>query len=242
MQILVSVTSVGEVAEAVAGGADIIDVKNTREGSLGAPQPDVLRAIREATPEGVPVSAAIGDAPPLPGTMALAALGAASCGVEYVKIGLFGVGDLAEGEHMVRSVCRAARSAAPHVKVMAAGYADGAAHGCLPVRDLPEAAAAGGADGCMLDTIAKGDDTLFSLTNTDELRRFLDRCGELGLTTALAGRLGVRDAPLLRELGPDIAGFRSAVCGGDRTGGRVDAESVRHLKALLNPAQALFTQ
>ena len=236
MQILVSVTSVGEVAEAVAGGADIIDVKNTHEGSLGAPQPDVLRAIRQATPEGVPVSAAIGDAPPLPGTMALAALGAASCGVEYVKVGLFGVTDLAEGEHMVRSVCRAARSAAPQVKVMVAGYADGAVHGCIPNEDLPAAAARGGADGCMLDTIAKGDDNLFSLIPIGELRGFLDTCGELGLTTALAGRLGIEDAPLLRELGPDIAGFRSAVCGGDRTGGRVDAKSVRRLKALLNPA------
>jgi hypothetical protein len=236
MQILVSVVSQSEVMEAVAGGADILDVKNTREGSLGAAQPDIIRAIRTAAPPDCPVSVAIGDAPQLPGTMALAALGAATCGVEYVKIGLFGARTLFEGTDMVRAVCHAARSVNPHIKIMAAGYADGAASGSISPDDLASASAEGGADGCMLDTLAKGGDNLFSFMDPEPLGRFLARCRELGLASALAGKLGVKDAPLLRELGPDIAGFRSAVCGGDRTGGRVDAESVRRLKALLNLA------
>ena len=236
MQILVSVTSEEEVAEAVVGGADIIDVKNTREGSLGAAQPEVIRRIKMATPANIPVSAAIGDAPPLPGTMALAALGAASCGVEYVKVGLFGIKTLAEGEHMVRSVCLAARSANSQVKIMVAGYADGTRFGAMPTADLPEAAARGGADGCMLDTIVKGEDSLFSFMDIEALQHFVSRCRESGLITALAGRLGVGDVELLREIGPDIAGFRSAVCGGDRTEGRVDSESVRRLRKLLNLA------
>jgi uncharacterized protein (UPF0264 family) len=224
MQILVSVVSEGEVAEAVAGGADILDVKNTLEGSLGAAQPEVIRAIRAAAPAHCPVSVAIGDAPQLPGTMALAALGAASCDVQYVKVGLFGARTLFEGTEMVRAVCRAARSVAPGIKIMAAGYADGATVGSISP------------DGCMLDTLAKGGDNLFSFMDPEPLSRFLARCRDLGLSSALAGRLGMKDAPLLCELGPDIAGFRSAVCGGDRTGGRVHAESVRRLKMLLNPA------
>ena len=236
MQILVSVTSEEEVVEAVVGGADIIDVKNTREGSLGAAQPETIRRIRKATPVDIPVSVAIGDAPPLPGTMALAALGAASCGVEYVKVGLFGVKNLAEGEHMVRAVCQAARSVSPQIKVMVAGYADGGPFGAMPVADLPEATARGGADGCMLDTIAKGGNSLFSFMDIEALQCFVRRCKESGLATALAGRLGIGDVELLRKIKPVIAGFRSAVCGGDRTGGRVDADSVRRLKALLNPA------
>ncbi|MGE4195256.1 MAG: (5-formylfuran-3-yl)methyl phosphate synthase [Pseudodesulfovibrio sp.] len=236
MQILVSVVSEGEVAEAVAGGADILDVKNTLEGSLGAAQPEVIRAIRAAAPAHCPVSVAIGDAPQLPGTMALAALGAASCDVQYVKVGLFGARTLFEGTEMVRAVCRAARSVAPGIKIMAAGYADGATVGSISPDDLALAASEGGADGCMLDTLAKGGDNLFSFMDPEPLSRFLARCRDLGLSSALAGRLGMKDAPLLCELGPDIAGFRSAVCGGDRTGGRVHAESVRRLKMLLNPA------
>jgi hypothetical protein len=236
MQILVSVVSQGEVAEAVAGGADILDVKNTREGSLGAAQPEVIRSIRAAAPPDRPVSVAIGDAPQLPGTMALAALGAAICGVEYVKVGLLGARTLDEGTAMVRAVCQAARSVSPRIKIMAAGYADGAAVGSISPEDLAVASAEGGADGCMIDTLAKGGDNLFSFMGPEPLGRFLARCRELGLASALAGRLSMADAPLLCELKPDIAGFRSAVCGGDRTGGRVDAESVRRLRALLNPA------
>ncbi|MGE4506760.1 MAG: (5-formylfuran-3-yl)methyl phosphate synthase [Desulfovibrionaceae bacterium] len=235
IQILVSVTSPEEVAEAVAGGADILDVKNPREGSLGAPQPHVVRAIREAAPAGFPVSVAIGDAPPLPGTMALAALGAAACGADYVKIGLYGPADPASAEAMVGAVCRAVRSVSPEARIMVAGYADGEPRGCLKVRDLPGAASRGGADGCMIDTLAKGEENLFSFMDVDTLRDFLERCSELGLRSALAGRLNAAHAPLLRELQPDIAGFRSAVCGGDRAGGKVDAESVRRLQNLLNP-------
>jgi hypothetical protein len=237
MQILVSVVSDEEVAEAVAGGADILDVKNPHEGSLGAATPDVIRSIRAAAPAKCPVSVAIGDAPQLPGTMALAALGAASCGVEYVKVGLFGARNLAEGTDMVRAVCLAARSGNPEVTVMIAGYADSGSNGTISPEDLPQAAAEGGADGCMLDTLAKGSENLFAHMNPEELSRFLDRCRELGLATALAGKLRIDDAPMLRELGPDIAGFRSAVCGGDRAGGRVDADSVRRLKAALNSSQ-----
>jgi len=236
MKILASVISEAEVAAAVSGGADILDVKNTLEGSLGAASPAVIRRIKASTPEECPVSVAIGDAPMLPGTMALAALGAASCGVEYVKIGLLGARDAEEGECMVRAVCEAARSVNPDVMIMAAGYADGASVKSLSPEELINAAARGGADGCMLDTLSKGDDTLFSFMEPEEIRFFLDRSRESGLTNALAGRLRIEDAPLLRELAPDIAGFRSAICGGDRSGGRVDSESVSRLKAMLNPS------
>jgi (5-formylfuran-3-yl)methyl phosphate synthase len=42
MKLLVSVVSVEEAERAVAGGADIVDVKDPGEGALGAPAPRVL--------------------------------------------------------------------------------------------------------------------------------------------------------------------------------------------------------
>jgi len=90
MDLLISVTTPDEVAAAVRGGADIVDIKNPVEGALGASFPDVIRQVRQVTPADLPVSAALGDVPNLPGTVALAALGAASCGVQYVKVGLMG--------------------------------------------------------------------------------------------------------------------------------------------------------
>ena len=62
MDLLISVTAAEEVAAAVRGGADIVDVKNPREGALGASFPHIIRRVRQGTPSHLPVSAALGDA------------------------------------------------------------------------------------------------------------------------------------------------------------------------------------
>src|SRR5660397_136350 len=149
MQLLVSVVHHEEVGPAVAGGADIIDVKNPREGSLGANFPHVIRHVLQLTPPGVPVSAAIGDAPNLPGMAALAATGAASCGVRYVKIGLMGSREPSESILLLASVCRAAREQDPTVRIMATAYADADKVGALSPQHLPSVATrAGQTDAC----------------------------------------------------------------------------------------------
>ena len=50
MRLLVSVVDVDEAREAAAAGADIVDVKNPDEGSLGAPSPAVIEGVRAAVP------------------------------------------------------------------------------------------------------------------------------------------------------------------------------------------------
>jgi len=51
----VSVRSAGEVAAAVAGGADIVDAKEPTAGSLGPVSGRVLREIARCVPAGVPL-------------------------------------------------------------------------------------------------------------------------------------------------------------------------------------------
>src|SRR5260370_1370869 len=46
LRLLVSVVTAEEVEAALEGGADVVDVKNPAEGSLGAATPALLRAIR----------------------------------------------------------------------------------------------------------------------------------------------------------------------------------------------------
>ncbi len=104
MQLLVSVVDAAEARAAAAAGADIVDVKNPAEGSLGAPSPSVIADIREAVPAAIPVSAAIGDMPNLPGTAALAALGAAHSGASFVKVGLWGTSTQDEAVALLRTV------------------------------------------------------------------------------------------------------------------------------------------
>lgn len=85
--------NIEEARAALAGGADIIDVKNPKEGSLGANFPWAIRAVADLARGAAPVSATIGDLPFKPGTASLAALGAAVSGAEYVKAGLLGAKD-----------------------------------------------------------------------------------------------------------------------------------------------------
>jgi uncharacterized protein (UPF0264 family) len=84
MRLLVSVVSAGEARLALAGGADIIDVKDPGEGALGAPAPDVLTEVVRVVGSAAPVSVALGDMPDLPHTAALAARGAELSGADYV--------------------------------------------------------------------------------------------------------------------------------------------------------------
>ena len=85
MRILISIKSAEEVSAAIQGGAEIIDLKQPDEGSLGAPNPRTIQAVKNLAPSNV-ISVAIGDMPNLPGTAALAALGAATFDVNYIKV------------------------------------------------------------------------------------------------------------------------------------------------------------
>jgi hypothetical protein len=233
MQLLVSVTRESEVQSAVAGGADIVDIKNPREGALGASFPRVIRRVRELTPPHIPVSAAVGDVPNLPGTVALAALGAASCGVQYVKVGLMGPRDYHDAVFLLQEVCRAVRAHQAGLQIIATAYADAHKVNALPPAVLPRVAADAGVDGCLLDTACKGNGSLITNLTKNELFDFVSQCKEAGLISALAGSLGTADVPLICQLGADVIGFRTAACQGDRVNGQVSAQHVRQLKRLI---------
>lgn len=233
MKLLVSIVSASEVAPAVAGGADIIDVKNPAEGALGANFPHVIREARKVTPPELEVSATIGDVPNLPGTVSLAALGAAVCGVQYVKVGLFGTGTRRDAVFLLKEACRAVHGQGTGARVIAAAYADAPKVGALPPLELPAAAAEAGVDGCLLDTAIKGEGTLFTNLSDDQLRDFVAQCRSAGLICGLAGSIGAEDMAHACEFEIDLIGVRSAVCNGGRVSGRVDALKVRRLKDLI---------
>jgi uncharacterized protein (UPF0264 family) len=228
VKLLVSVVDVDEAGAAAAAGADIIDVKNPAEGSLGAAVPAVIAEVRAAVRAELPVSAAIGDMPNLPGTAALAALGAARSGATFVKVGLWGV----TSEPDAIALLRAVREAAAGTTVVAAAYADAvrAAHGPLAPALLPRVARAAGVEACLLDTAVKDGRGLLSWLSPATLTALVADAHAAGLQIALAGALRAEDLPVIRETGADIAGVRSAACHDDQREGRLDAERVRALR------------
>lgn len=229
MQLLVSVISAEEVAAALGGGADIVDVKNPAEGSLGAPAPADLRRIRACAPHPQKVSVAIGDVPDLPGTVALAALGAAACGADYVKVGLRGPRTEAAAVRLMRAVCDALADY-PAVSVIAAAYADAVRADTLDPRLLPHIAQAAGVSGCLLDTAVKDGRPIFEFLPADVIGSLVREAHNAGLLFALAGSLNPASLPLIRDLGVDVVGVRSAACRDGRRAGPLDASRVRELR------------
>src|SRR5262245_50163270 len=85
--LLVSVRSADEVAAALEGGADIIDVKEPAKGSLAAAEAEVVAAVIDEVDGAVSVSAALGEWTPNAITEAHWHL---ELPLQYVKWGLAG--------------------------------------------------------------------------------------------------------------------------------------------------------
>ncbi|MEM3736709.1 MAG: (5-formylfuran-3-yl)methyl phosphate synthase [Candidatus Bathyarchaeia archaeon] len=226
MKLLVSVVDEHEALEAIKGGADILDVKNPREGSLGANFPWIIERVKRVAID-VEVSATLGDLPNLPGTAALAAFGAACSDVDYVKAGLYGSRNFSEATELMVAVCKAAKGYRPKVKVVASGYGDYKEIGCISPLDLPAIAYKAECDGILVDLKLKDGRRLFDFLDTNELNRLAAEAHDNGLTVALAGSLSVDDIAKVWGIGADIIGVRGAVCTGrDRVKGVVDRRLV----------------
>lgn len=204
---LASVTSVDEALIAYAAGASIIDCKAPDQGALGALAPETVAAIVEALPDTAIVSATIGDLPSSPGVMVPAAESMAATGVQIVKAGFFGDGD-------ARGAIRALGSAELRgARLYAVLMADRD-----PDFDLIGDLAAARFLGVMLDTADKSSGALSDVMALGRLQGFVEKARQAGLLAGLAGSLRQQHVAKLAAIGPDILGFRGALCRGGRTG------------------------
>jgi hypothetical protein len=233
MRLLVSPINAVEAEAAMAGGADILDVKNPREGSLGANFPWVIRSVAEVAAGRVPVSATIGDFDFKPGTASLAALGAAFSGADYIKVGLLKIRDRDEAAEMLRPLVRSVKEFDANKRLVAAAYSDASRVGSISPMELPEVAAECGADVVMVDTAIKDGKSTFEFMTESEISDFIALGHDLGMEVAIAGTIKFADLALLKRVDPEIIGVRGAVCGGDRTG-EIKEELVRRMKADLS--------
>jgi (5-formylfuran-3-yl)methyl phosphate synthase len=227
-----------EALEAIRGGADIVDVKNPKEGALGASFPWIIKRIREVTPKNVEVSCTLGDLPNLPGSVALAATGAAFLGVNYIKVSLLKVQTKTDAIGLMENVVMAVKNHNKTINVVAAGFADANCVQSVEPLLIPQVARAAGCDFAMLDTALKDGKTLFDFLNVEQLRAFVDETHSYGLKAALAGSLKKEHLSALCGLGVDIAGVRGAACtNSDRVNGRITKSKVQELVQILQNAE-----
>lgn len=235
MLLLISPINNEEALESIEGGADIVDVKNPKEGSLGANFPWIIKNIRKMTPDNILVSATLGDVPYKPGTVSLAAMGALVSGADYIKVGLFGTSKYDEALEVMTNVVKTVKDQNPNAIVVASGYADAHRVGAVSPWDIPKIAKESGSDLAMLDTAVKDGKTLFDYLDIDDLEKFVEEIHSYSLKSALAGSIKKEQLKSLYDIDCDVVGVRGAACtGGDRNNGKIHRSAVTELKELVN--------
>lgn len=203
---------------------DIIDIKNPDEGTLGANHPWVIKEIKKILPEDIESGASIGDLDFKPGTASLAALGAATCKVDYITASMYGVKTSEEVGEMTKKISKAIKDYDQETKLIIAGYADyhriGSANPFDFVNEINEA------EIIMVDTAIKDGKNILDFASVEKLSELQDTAHELDLKVVFAGSIRLPHLPVVAEINPDILGFRGVVC----ENGKVKREMVEKLK------------
>jgi uncharacterized protein (UPF0264 family) len=221
IRILVSVRDLAEATLAADEGVDFIDLKDPAAGALGglpaARIAGIVHALRARSGFEGRISATIGDWPSgATHAMLERVATVAATGVDYVKVGL------APGRHDASLIDKLARCGATIVPVL---IADRGIDGAL----VQAALAASAFPAVMLDTEDKRGGSLVQRLPRTALRSFVDAARDAGVLSGLAGALRLDDWTALHDIAPSFAGFRSAVCAGDRAQA-MDASRLRGLR------------
>lgn len=219
---LASVASVAEARLVLACGANIVDMKDPRNGALGALPHDTVSEAVDALGSRIPTSATIGDLAASPAVVAAAVERMKSTGVNFIKIGFWATSGAA-----CRLVDGLAVQTLSH-RLIAVLFADR-----NPDLSLLPRLADGGFHGVMLDTVKKNGSGLRTCLSARELAHFVETAARCELLSGLAGQLSISDIPVLLPLQPDYLGFRSALCRDSERGREIDRQAVERVRSLI---------
>jgi (5-formylfuran-3-yl)methyl phosphate synthase len=222
--LLISVRDADEAATALAGGVDLLDIKEPARGALGAASPSVWREVLTVCEGRVPVSVALGEllenhAPTDHELLAQ---------FQFAKIGLAGCGT----QHgWYRQWSQVLHSLPPQVGPVAVIYADWTACQAPPPSEIIQRATEIPCRAVLFDTFHKAGGNLLSYFPPRELAPWITQIRDAGLQVVLGGRLCEQSAAVACRLQPDYIAVRGAVCRGSRNG-PVDLQLVRTLASL----------
>lgn len=235
MKLLISPKNKKEAIETILGGADIIDVKNPSEGPLGANFPWIIKDIIEIVPKNIETSCTIGEMSNCPGSISLAARGAATIGVNYIKAGLAGLKKTEDAIDFMINIVRSIKDYNSKIKVVITGYADAEKIGSINPLMIPKIAFKTKADVAMIDTAIKDGNSLFHYLSEKQLNNFVHESHKYKLITALAGSLKKEELSKIKTIGSDIIGIRGAACSfGDRINGQITRKKVTEIADYLS--------
>ena len=227
-RLLVSVRSAHEAILALAGGADLIDIKEPSRGPLGAADPPTMAEIAAAVRGRAPLSAALGELverPEIPG---------ADLDLDYAKVGLAGCAHMAGWAEAWRAfVSRLPGAILPAAVV----YADWEKAAAPAPEAVLEAAAKIGCKAVLIDTFDKRGGPLTTIWPFHQLETFVASGKKRQLKVVLAGSLCLTSIPIVLPLVPDYVAVRGAACSGGRRG-MIDRGMVAELSAALSGSRS----
>jgi uncharacterized protein (UPF0264 family) len=221
----VSVRNVDEALAALAGGADVIDVKEPAHGSLGAASNSTIGAVIEAIYGRAPVTAAAGELvdlchnkpQPLPERVTL------------FKIGLAGCRAMLDWAVQWRQTVAALAPRPEALKrSVAVVYADWQSADAPDPHAVLQLAIDSDCPALLIDTWDKSAGSLFDLWNIQSLAAFLDAARAREIMLVLAGSLTGENIATAAQLRPDLIAVRTAAC----QSGRNSAVCEERVKAL----------
>ncbi len=226
-RLLVSVRSAPEATAALRGGADLIDVKEPRHGSLGAAEARVWQEVAQEMGGEVPLSAALGElAEATPDICAN--LASVEPAFQFAKFGFSNCAEHADWQAKWEQLIAQLPSTVAPVAVI---YADWKLAGAPQPLDIL-AAAREHSPVVLIDTFTKDGRGLLDFLPLSRLEPLVQQIHQSGLRVVLAGSLTRRVIQELLPLHPDYVAVRGAVCAGNRRGALQESR-VRELTDLL---------
>ena len=237
--LLVSVRNAAEAAEALDGGAAIIDVKEPRHGALGAAEPEAIAAVARVVGRRRPWTMACGELgcdatdESVAGSIRrrvdrmLALLEGSAVPPAAVKIGLAG----AAGTDWQRRLLAVFESLPAGSERVAVAYADWQRAGAPSPPEVIAAAAGLNCPVLLIDTFDKAAGGLFACCPQGMPATWVAAARAARLQVAVAGRLAPTEIQSAWDLRPDVVALRSAVCFNGRDGA-VQAGLVRSAVSL----------
>ncbi len=224
-QLLVSVRDQVEALAALAGGADLLDVKEPALGSLGQAASKVIQECSDlAKQASVPCSAALGELLDCDPSVEARLQGAT--GLAFAKVGLAGAAVDPAWREKLQAFWRAAP---PSMSPVAVVYADWRRARAPSPDEVFEAAAAIPCGVILVDTFQKGQGGLLDFLDVKAVHALIEASHLAEFRIVLAGSLGISEMAAVRELGADMIAVRGAVCRGSRTAS-IDVNLVRQVK------------
>ncbi|HEV3143507.1 MAG TPA: (5-formylfuran-3-yl)methyl phosphate synthase [Gemmataceae bacterium] len=223
--LLVSVRSAEEAETALAGGADLIDVKEPERGSLGKADDDVIAAVVRQVAGRCPVSAAMGE---LVECMQKGEAPVIPEGVSWAKFGLAGCRGRQDWQDQIRTLRQKIETDSA-CRLVVTAYADWRRASAPSTEEVVSFALIERVAALLIDTWGKDGSTLLEWTRLGDLLNICNHFRQAGIPVALSGALGRWQIRELRQVQPTWFAVRGSACSQSTRHGLVELDRVQQL-------------